>query len=312
LQVEVIQTRYDTLTDQLTVSGSLLADVGVALSTETAGRVVGIYFDEDSYVQQGQLLVKLNDHDLLAQQAKAEQQLKLAKTTQQRIADLLKKQAVRQEEYDQAVTEVAVRESELLLLQAQLDKLHIRAPFSGRIGLRRISPGAYVSPGTNMANLQRTHPMKLEFELPEKYGPRIHTGRSVRFATPGQPGQHTARIYALEPGIDPETRSIRARAQVPNPQGLLKPGAFADVLLPLETLENAIMVPTEAVVPGSTGDLVWLVQGDSLQPQPVVTGVRTGARVQIVKGLKPGMQVLVSGILQARPGARVQAKVVKR
>lgn len=311
INVEYIVTRTDTLDEQVTVTGTLMANEQVQLSSEVNGRVTGIYFTEGGSVSANQLLVKLNDTDLQAQLAKAERQLELARTAEQRVKALLAKDAVSKEEYDQASTEVAVKQSEIDLLKAQIAKTEIRAPFAGRIGLRKISPGAYLSTGSPIASLQSTGQLKLEFELPEKYAAYVHEGMSLRFSTPGTAGKFGAIVYALEPGISTGSRSIQVRAILANP-GSLKPGGFADVELPLQRIEGAIMLPTEAIVPGSKGDMVWLVQADTLTPRPVVTGFRTGARVQVAQGLKAGEKVLVSGTLQARPGAKVIAKQVSR
>jgi membrane fusion protein (multidrug efflux system) len=225
---------------------------------------------------------------------------------------LLQKAAVSQEEYDQASTQVQVWQSEVQLLQAQLSKLEVRAPFAGMIGLRKVSPGAYLSPGTAVATLASTGVLKLEFDLPEQYAVGSLTGRQVQFTTAGMAGTFEGRVYAIEPEIDAQTRALRMRAWVPNAGGTLRAGAFASIRMPRQAPQLALLIPSQAVIPSEQGARVFVVQADTLAPRTVVLGLRTQDKVQVLSGLQAGEQVLTSGVLQARPGLRVAAKPINQ
>ncbi|MBX3102201.1 MAG: efflux RND transporter periplasmic adaptor subunit [Bacteroidetes bacterium] len=310
LPVDVHIAQADMLAEELAVSGTLLSAEQVQLSTEASGRVVSIHFQEGMPVAAGQLLLRLNDADLQAQLLKAQKQLELAELTEKRLKDLLKKSAVSQEEYDQASTQVQVWKSEEQLLRAQLAKMEVRAPFAGIVGLRDVSPGAYLNPGTRVATLASTGTLKLEFDLPENYASSAQVGRRLTFTTASVPGMFTATVYAIEPEINIQTRALRVRAWVPNAHGQLKPGAFVNVHMPRQKPERALMVPSQAIIPSSKGAAVFVVQADTLSTRPVSLGLRSSDMVQITSGLQPGEQVLVSGILQARPGMRVKPKIL--
>jgi membrane fusion protein (multidrug efflux system) len=312
LPIESYIVRQDTLAENVSLSGTLLPMEQVQVSAEASGKVVSVHFTEGQAVAAGQLLLRLNDADLQAQLRKAEKQLALAEITEKRLKALLQKAAVSQEEYDQASTQVQVWQSEVQLLQAQLSKLEVRAPFAGMIGLRKVSPGAYLSPGTAVATLASTGVLKLEFDLPEQYAVGTLTGRQVQFTTAGLAGTHEGRVYAIEPEIDPQTRALRMRAWVTNAGGSLRAGAFASIRMPRQAPQLALLIPTQAVIPSEQGARVFVVQADTLAPRPVVLGLRTQDKVQVLSGLQAGEQVLATGVLQARPGLRVAAKPTNR
>ena len=196
--------------------------------------------------------------------------------------------------------------AELAQLRAEIERRRIYAPFSGEIGLRAVSLGAYVSPGDRIATLRVTNPLKLEFSVPERYLGRVREGDAVVFTVPGQDESFRATVYAREPAVDPATRSFTLRARVPNPGSLLKPGTFAEVDLVFDRIEAALLVPTVALVPGADSASVYIVRGGQVQPQKVGTGVRTADQIQLTSGVAAGDTVLTSSFDEVRPGLPVR------
>ncbi len=306
LPVKAMVIKKAPLTDALIAGGSILADEQVDVSAEIAGQVVKIHFDEGSRVEEGELLVTLNNADLYAQIERNKHQLKLARESEQRQRQLLKKQGISQQSYDQVLTEVSTLEAEAALLEAQLDKTMIRAPFSGQLGLRLISEGSYMSPGMAMVSLVRTQPVKLEFSVPERYVPYISIGNEVSFSVENTPGVFTAKIYALEPRIDAKTRSLPVRAIYPNAGLKIVPGSFARVTIPLVSSEETMQLLAEALIPEMGTHKVFVYRNGLAQAVDVTTGLRTESAVEIISGLQPGDTVLTTGLLQLRSGMKVQ------
>lgn len=294
------------LDNKVETSGSIVANEEVNLTSEASGKVVGLYFQEGTRVNKGQLLAQLNDNELRAQLQKAQSQRALYKAQEYRQKVLLEKQAVSQQEYEMVNTQLQAVESDIDLIKAQLQKTQIWAPFDGTIGLRRVSEGAYVSPGTIISTLQNIDQVKIEFSVPEKYSSRIRTGEQIIFRVRSSEKEFNARIFAIEPRIDPTTRNITMRALCPNPGGALVPGAFADVELILERLDSALLIPTEALVPELNSQKVFVKKNDKADVRVVQTGVRTRDKIQVIGGLVPGDTVLTTGILQMKPGAAIR------
>jgi membrane fusion protein (multidrug efflux system) len=306
LSVQVSVVQPEPLEDKIVTTGTVLANEEVALRSEVSGRVEAITFEEGRAVQQGDLLLQLNDADLQAQRKQAAFRLKLARDREARQAKLLEKGGVSQEEYEATQNEVNVLEAELDLIDVQIDKTSLRAPFSGVIGLRSVSVGSYLTPSETVATLKDLDPVKVEFSIPERYAQRVDVGDRIAFTVEGLPGTYEGTIYAYEPRIDQDTRTLRIRATSPNPQGTLLPGAFADIELIFEEIEDAITVPAIAVIPELGGKKVFVVEDGAAASRSVTTGIRTADRLQVTEGLAPGDTVIVTGIQQLRPGLPVQ------
>jgi membrane fusion protein (multidrug efflux system) len=292
--------------DRIRATGSLQADEAVDLAVETSGRVTGIFFDEGSAVRRGQLLLRINSAELRAQRERVRTRIELAQTREGRQRQLLDIGGVSQDEYDGVLGELNVLRAELDLIDAQLAQTEIRAPFSGVIGLRAVSEGAFVSSQTRIASLQRLSPMKLEFSVPERYAGRIAVGDEARFRVAGSPATYRAEVYAVEPRVDLDTRTLQIRARVPNPEGALLPGAFADVELLLGEIPDAVPVPTIAVISEMGGKRVWTIEDGRATPHTVETGIRTEGAVQILSGIVPGDSVITSGLQAIRSGQAVR------
>jgi membrane fusion protein (multidrug efflux system) len=307
LAVSAIVVERGPFAELVTSTGTMRAEESVELQAEINGKVVAINFTEGAHVKAGELLVKLNDADLRATRERAVQRKKLAKLREQRLAQLVKQGVARQEEYDTAFSELQVQNSEIELADAQIAKTEVRAPFSGVVGLRYVSTGAFVNAATRVATLQRLDRLKIDFSIPEKYAGRIKLGSAIEFSVAGGNRKYNGEIYAFDPRIDTSTRTVLLRAICSNEDNMLLPGAFANVALTLSKMDDAILIPSEAVIPGLTEKNVFLIANGKALRRAVETGTRTESRVQILAGLKPGDVVITSGLQQMRDGLPVIA-----
>jgi len=283
-------------------SGTVLPDEEVDLSFETSGKIVGINFTEGTRVKKGDLLAKMNDRHLQAQLLKLQAQKKLAEEKEFRQRSLLEKDAISRESYDQIATELQAIEADILLVQARIAETELRAPFDGIIGLRLLSEGSYASPSTKIVRLVKTSPLKIEFSIPERYASDVKPGFPIEFRIDGNNNVFKATVYAVDPKIDINTRTIVVRALYPNIREELKPGRFASINMRLSQINNTIAIPTEAVIPEMDGEKVFIIKAGKAVPVKVTTGLRTEALIQIQEGLHFGDTLLTSGILQLREG----------
>lgn len=293
----------ERLDDRIFVTGNVLPNEEVELRGEVAGKVTAINFSEGAHVAKGTLLVKINDADLQAQLKKAIYRKQLLEARENRQRTLLQKDAVSQADYDEALNELNTSAAEIDLLKAQIDRTEIRAPFSGIVGLRYISTGSYISPTTRIATLHNVDPVKIDFAVPEKYARTVRKGSDISFTIGGSHEEFKGTVYAVEPKIDPETRTMQIRALCSNSRSTIAPGAFAEIELVLKEMGDALMVPTEAVVPELNGKKVFLVKDGKAESRPIVAGIRTSTKIQVVEGLAAGDTVLTTGLLQVRPGS---------
>lgn len=305
LKVSTYIVRATPFAETVTSTGTLRADEGVDLQAETNGKIVAINFTEGRRVKQNDLLVKLNDSDLRATLARATYRKELAQLRERRLAQLLDAKMVTQNDYDTALSDVNVQESEIDLARAQIEKTEIRAPFDGVVGLRYVSTGAYVNATTRIATVQRIDRLKIDFAIPEKYIGRIKVGSPVTFSVAGGEGRIAGEIYAFDPFIDTGTRTLLIRAICHNTEGRLLPGTFANVEMTLSEFRDAVLIPAEAVIPGVNEKNVFLLSDGKAERRMVETGTRTASTVHILSGLKPGDVVITSGLQALRAGQSV-------
>lgn len=311
LSVEAVVASPTILDNNLEVTGTMLANESVELRSQVAGRITRLTFTEGENVGKGTLLVKVDDSELRARMQSAVYRRDLLAAQEARQRQLLDRQAVGKAEYDVALSDLNTARADIALIRAQIALTEIRAPFAGRIGLRSVSQGGYVTSGTSIATLYSVNPIKIDFSVPERYADAVRAGTTVTIRVDASGDTLSARIYAVEPQINQETRTLQVRAVAPNPGGRLQPGAFARVALPLELGERAILLPTEAVVPGTNSASVFVARGGKVESRTVKIGVRTERSVQILDGVAAGDTVLVTGILQAKPGAPVTVSRVR-
>lgn len=300
LNVNGLRIKTGKLTDEFQVTGSLIPDEEVNLSFETSGQVVEINFNEGSHVKKGQLLAKVNDRQLQAELRRLTVQLKLANDRVDRQRRLLQRDAVSQEAYEQVRTELETLKADIEVVKAQIALTELRAPFDGVIGLRQISVGAYASPTTVVSKLTRIVPLKVEFYVSERYASDIKPGTGLNFTIDGSLESYPAKVYAKESAVDLETRTLAVRAIYANPGGKLTPGRYVSITLKKQEIDNAIAIPAEAIVPEMGKDKVFLYKSGKAQPVEIVTGLRTEAQVQVLKGLQVGDTLITSGTLQLR------------
>lgn len=304
LNVNARILRPTRIADEIQVSGSLIPDEEVDLSFETSGKIVEINFEEGSAVRKGQLLAKVNDRQLQAQLQRLLAQLKLAEDRVFRQDALLKRDAVSQEAYEQVKTELATLNADIEIVKAEIALTELRAPFDGIIGLRKVSVGAYASPSTVVAKLTRISPLKVDFSIPERYAGQVRKGANLTFTLVGSLNVYQAKVYATGSRMD-DMHTLPVRAIYPNTDGSVLPGRYVSIVLKKEEIPDAIVVPTEAIVPEMGKDKVFLYRNGKAQPVEVATGIRTESVVQIIDGLQVGDTVLTSGTLQLRTGLPV-------
>ena len=283
------------LKDEIQISGSLLPDEEVDLSFETSGKIIEINFEEGSFVKKGQLLAKVNDRPLQAQLQRLVSQLKLAEDRVFRQNALLERDAVSKEAYEQVKTELATLNADIDLIESNIAQTELRAPFDGVIGLRQVSVGTYT----------KLSPLKVEFAVPERYANDVKTGAGLDFTLEGKLNTFHATVYARESKIDPTTHTLTIRALYPNANSAVLPGRYASIKLNKDEIQNALAVPSEAIVPEMGKDKIFLYKSGKAQPVEITTGIRTEAEVQVLQGLNIGDTIITSGTLQLRTGLPV-------
>lgn len=311
LTVDGIIAKSELTSGTINTSGTILANEEVEIRSEIAGKITSIYFKEGQAVSKGQLLIKLNDDDLQAQIKKTEIEIKLAEEKEKRQKQLLASTAISKEEYDITLTNLNLLKANVNIIQTNIDKTRITAPFSGIVGLKYVSPGAFITSSTIIASIQSTQPLKVEFSIPEKYNSLLKTGSSVSFNIAGHNDNFKAIIYAKEPKIDPITRTAKIRATFPNPAGKVSPGAFADITIPIGEQSKAIMIPTMAYIPDINGAKVFVSQGGQAKSISVKAGIRTEGSIQILEGINEGDTVITTGILQLKPKSPVNVNIIQ-
>jgi membrane fusion protein (multidrug efflux system) len=295
----------DILNNEIKVTGSLMANEFIELKSEISGKISRIHFNEGQKVRKGQLLISINVEELQAQLEKLKFSQKLYEDSEFRQRRLLEKEAISQEEYDIALTELNTSLADIKVLEAQIDKSIIRAPFSGTIGLRQVSEGSYIIPSTVIANLFSINPIKIEFSVPGKYSGQVKNGQKIEFSMENSSQKFIGEIYAIEPQIDPATRTLSLRAISENPDDELLPGQFVNITLNLAEIENALMVPTVSVIPELNGHRVFRYHSGKAESVPVEIGIRTENSVQVLNGLDRSDTIITTGILQLREGSSV-------
>ncbi len=295
----------------LSVTGSIEANEQIQVRGQVAGLVLKINFEEGSNVRKGQVLVKIDDSELRAQLAQAQTRQKLAEENERRAGLLLEKEAISREEYDVARAELQTAQAQIQLVQAQLAKTSITAPFAGKVGLRAVSEGSFLSPETVITNLVNTNPVKITFAVPEKYASQVKENTKLTFTVAGSTNKFTAQVYAIEPAIEASTRTLQLRARADNAEGLLRPGSFANIELPLTVIPNALLIPTQAVVPVQNGKKVFIAENGKAKEVMIETSTRTESDLLVTSGLNAGDTVLTTGVMALKAGSPVRVALAK-
>lgn len=311
VRADAFIVRTKLLLDNIEISGSLVSNESTEIHPEVAGRITGIYFKEGSFVNRGSLLVKLNDADLQAQKRKLMVQLQVARQNEQRSEQLLKIQGISRQDYEAMALQVSNVNADLAVIQTQIEKTNIRAPFSGKVGLRMVSVGAFISSTTVISTISQPNQLKLDFTVPERYINQVDYGKIVNFKIDGTDRMYAAKVIATESNITQDTRTLQVRAAVQGTTAGLVPGNFAKVTLNFEPDPNAIVIPSQAIIPQARGKKVYVYDNGKAKFIDVTTGIRDSANVQITSGLNVGDTVLITGLLAIKPEGKVMlGKVV--
>lgn len=311
LKVDGYIVRTSTTHQDLEIPGSLEPYEVTEVHPEVPGKITGIYFSEGRVVGRGSMLAKLFDADLQAQKRKLQVQLQTALKTEERQNELLKIHAISQQDYDLAMLQVSSYRADIQILNASLQRTEIRAPFTGKVGFRNVSVGAYVTPATVLTTIKQEDRLKLTFSIPEKYSSKVSVGSPIAFSVEGAPGKYAARIIATQAGITEATRSLQVKAVVEKVDKYLSSGAFAKVTFDLGEDNASLMVPSQAILPQARGKKVIVYRGGAVSFQNVTTGIRDSAMVQITGGLAVGDTILTTGLLSIKPNSKVQLARVK-
>jgi membrane fusion protein (multidrug efflux system) len=311
ISAEVYIVKDTTIGEHLDVLGSLVANERVQIVSESAKRLMKVNFREGAYVNKGQLLFKLDDADLQARLKKLLAQRRLIASDEARTAALLKVEGVSKQEYERVAGSIESIDADIELVQVEISKTEIRAPFNGKTGIRKVSEGAFVTQNMPLVTLEDINQVKVEFAVPEKYANSLRLDQRIRFRVENSDETYSGTISVIEPFIDLNTRSLFVRAVADNRDKKLIPGSSAMIALPLNEIKDARMVPAQALVPGIEGNSVLIVKNGKAQPAKVRIGLRTSTHVQILEGLQNGDTVMTTNILRAKPGVPVQAIVAK-
>jgi len=305
MPVETIAVRVDAAEQQLAAVGSLQSNESLVVRSEIAGRIVRIAFDEGTRVKKGDLLFRLDDAVLKAQLDQARANLALHEADYKRAEALLADHAIAQQERDTAYAQWQLDKASVALAEAQWQKTRIRAPFSGTLGLKQVSPGDFIQPGQALVNLEDTATLKVEFPVPEKYAAQVKEEMEFVLTTDSAPQATTGKVYARNPQIDAASRSLLVRGRLDNAAGQLLPGLFAQVKLTLAKIPGALFIPEQAVIPQAKANLVFKVVDGKAQMVPVELGQRRIGWVQITSGLAEGDVVVTGGHQKIGPGSPV-------
>lgn len=306
LPVKAAPVRVGSVPVEITAVGSLIANESVVIRPEIAGRVASIHFSEGRTIAAGQRLVTLDPAEYRARLAEHRAEVVLNERRYQRARELVQKNFISQQALDEARENLAQSKARQEQDRVLLGKTEIRAPFGGLLGLRQVSPGAYVQVGQDLVRLEDISALKLDFRIPEVYLAKLRLQQEVSIGVDAFPGrQFAGRVYAFEPALDETTRTILVRAHIANPDGLLRPGMFARISLVLETRNNALLIPEQAIVPRGQESFVFRVADGKAVLAPVKTGQRRPGEVEIVSGLKPGDTVVTEGQIKLQDGAPV-------
>jgi membrane fusion protein (multidrug efflux system) len=311
MTVEVMVVKQQSLLADIEVPGTLIANETTEIHPEMSGLLTQLNIQEGRNVSRGTLIAKLNDGDLQAQMRKLEVQLKIAEQTEQRQSQLVKIQGISQQDYDLSLLQVQSLRADMEIVREAIRKTEIRAPFSGKLGLKNVSPGAYVTPATVLTTVSQLDKMKIQFSVPERYGSQLKNGMNVSFRVDGSPKEFTASILATESTVEESTRSMTARALVKQKDVVLLPGAFAQVTIILGENEKALMVPNSVIIPSGRAKQLFTYEGGKAMMKEVVTGVRDSTNVEVVSGIDQGDTVITSGILFLRDKMDVTLGEVK-
>ena len=306
LPVKAVAVTVGKVADDVTAVGSLLAEESVIIRPEIDGRIVGLHFQEGQAVSGGTRLVTIDSTEVEAQVAGVRADLKTEEQRLARTQELFDQKFISKDALDVQNGNTARLRAKLREAESRVAKTVIRAPFSGTVGLRQVSPGAYVKAGSDIVRLEAIGSIKVDFRIPEVYMAKVRPNQEIALRLDAYPGEEfRGRVYAVEPVIDEKTRTILMRARIPNKSNKLKPGMFARVAVTLENRPNAILVPEQAIWPQGQDSYVFRVVEGKAALTKISIGNRQPGQVEIIRGLNPNDIVVTEGQMKLRDGAPV-------
>jgi membrane fusion protein (multidrug efflux system) len=305
--VETARPKVDTIVERVSAVGTLRAAESVVVRPEFAGRIDTVHFDEGQRVKAGDPLFTLDATIVGSEVNEWRATVAQSKRDLERTKELVDRKLAAQGDLDAKRAQLEVDEARLSSAQTRLDKSGIRAPFAGVVGLRKVSPGEYVTAGQELVSLVQLDPIKLDFRVPESALGRIRAGQSVRIEVDAFPGESfTGSVYAIDPQLDAAGRAVQLRATIPNGNARLRPGLFARVELELDTRANALLLPEQALWPQGDKQFVYVVDNGTAKLVEVSIGIRQNGMVEITRGIDKDAQVITAGQLKIGPGMPVQ------
>jgi membrane fusion protein (multidrug efflux system) len=310
MAVDVVVLEEHELGHRFTTSGDLIPNEEVELRSQISGKIERIDFREGEKVRKGELLLHIDVRDLKAQKDRLKAEMDLAEKELERLEELRKVEGVSQEELDRAINRVETLEAEIRELQVSIDRASIEAPFSGRIGLRRVSKGDLVDSGTRIAKLVKEQPLKMDLSVPSSYAKSIEVGERIGFGVDEKGKRYEAKVIATEPMMDASTRSLEVRAILDEEVKGLMAGTFVEADVLLRSIDTALMVPSESLLRELNSKKVWRIRNGKAEEVEVETGLIKERAVQLTEGVRPGDSVLVTGLLQVREGMPLRVRNV--
>lgn len=311
VSVEALVISAKEWANPLEVSGTLQAQDMVEIRSEVAGKLSYLNIPEGKLVGKGTVLAKIYNDDLYAQLKKVQAQLELAKKNAQRFQQLLEVGGITQQEYDQNQTQIQTLQAEAEFIEAQIRKTIITTPFSGKVGLRQVSLGSYVSPNQVITTLQSTQ-MLVDFYVPEQYTSKVQAGSLVDVLVEESQTPYQARILATEQQVNPNSRNLKVRALIENSSVNLLPGMFARVIIGKNEKQNAILVPSAAVIPETRGKKVVRIKQGKAEFVSIETGLRNENQVQVLTGLQVGDTIAITGLLFIKPNSNIVIRKLQK
>ena len=306
LPVKAVPVRVGQVAEDVTAVGSLLAEESVIIRPEIDGRIVALLFQEGQAVSGGTPLVTIDSAEVEAQVAGVKADLRTEEQRLARTQELFEQKFISKDALDVQNGNTARLRAKLREAESRVAKTVIRAPFSGTVGLRQVSPGAYVKAGSDIVRLESIGSLKVDFRIPEVYLAKVRPNQEIALRLDAYPGEEfRGHVYAVEPVIDEKTRTILMRARIPNKGNKLKPGMFARVVVTLENRLNALLVPEQAIWPQGQDIYVFRVVEGKAALTKITIGNRQPGQVEIIQGLNPNDIVITEGQMKLRDGAPV-------
>lgn len=309
MPVDVDTAKARPIVDAVRATGRIDAIQAVQLRADEQGRITGLMFHEGQFVSQGQALVKVDDAVLRAQAERADADRDLAQQQLARVRRLREQNAAPPADLERAEAAARTANAALSLLNVQIARTTVRAPFSGIVGQRMVSLGDYVTTSTPLLTLQTVDPQRAVIEVPERHAASLKQGQTVEFTVAAEPQRKfAARVDFIDPVVEPTNRTITVKGLAPNPNHILKPGMFIEARLATAVRENAIVIPEDAIQPLRTANIAWVVDKGKASRRVVQLGVRSAGYVEVLSGVKAGEVVVVGGLERMGEGMPLMGK----